>query len=156
MVIIKAIIHILAITGLILALGDILSWYKDKDRVAFYEIIKRERSCSPQEPGAQKFLSTFFYPHAHQDEKSKPIERIQYVGLFQKGGTIDSATSGNIIVVNKMGEKTRELCSLSELYIWSNEASLWKWIGWCLLTLSVVSEIIIFIVETIQKIKVRN
>ena len=40
MVIIKAVIHILAITGLILALGDILGWYIDKDRVAFYKIIK--------------------------------------------------------------------------------------------------------------------
>ena len=156
MVIVKATIHFFAIIGLFLSLGDILGWFKDKDRMAFCRIIKQERKCSPEHPGAQKFLQTFFYPLANEEEKNKPIERIQYVGLFQRGGTINSATSGNIIIVNQMGEKTPDLCSLFELYSWSNEAPFWTWTGWCILASSVVFGIIIFIIETTQKITIRK
>ena len=148
MLIVKSIIHIAAIVGLILALGDILGWYKDKDRVAFLKVISKERKCSPDHRGAQKFLKSFFYPLANKEELSKPIDKIQFVGLFTKGGSVDTAVSGTIIVKNIYGEKTRELCSYSELLSWSKEAPFWKWIGWCILAASVISGMLIFIFET--------
>lgn len=149
MIIVKFIIHIGAILGLILTLGNILGWFVDKDRVEFLKIINEKHKCSPDHPGARKFLKSFFYPlPATKEEKSKPIGEIAFTGLFRKGGSINEILSGSIIVRNKDGEKTRGLCTYSELQSWSKEAPFWKWTGWSILAISIILGIAIFILET--------
>lgn len=102
-------------------------------------------------PRSKKFLKSFFYPLASEEERSKPIDTIHFVGLFTKGGPLNTAVSGSIIVKNIHREKTRELCSYSELLSWSKEAPFWKWVACGILAISIISETVILIMETKAK-----
>lgn len=152
MIVIKIIIHSLEVIGLTLALGDLLNWYRDQDRISFLQIINRDHKCPPNHPGARKLLRTFLYskPMA-EEEKNKAIENIIFTGLFEKGGNQQTVLSGSIKVKTQDGYTSKELCSFDELRSWSKEAPFWKWFGWSILATGIVLQIFIFIIELLYR-----
>lgn len=142
--VIKIIIHFLAVIGLIITLGDYLNWYKDSDRISFLQIINTEHKCTPNHPGAQKFLKSFLYKKPMADEeRNKTIGSIIFTGIFEKGRGQQTILTGLIKVKTLDGYVSRELCSFDELHAWAKESPFWKWTGWWILAISVVLKIII-------------
>lgn len=150
MTIIKIIIHFFMVVGLILAVGDLLNWYKDSDRISFFQIISDNHKCPPDHPGAQKFLKSFLYNLPLAEERNKKIENIIFTGLFEKGGGRQATLSGSIKIKTTDGYVSKELCSFNELRSWSKEAPFWKWIAWSFLAIGVILETIIFVVELLK------
>lgn len=156
MLILKFIIRIAALSGLILVLGDNLGWFVDEDKIEFLEIISEKLESIPEHEGARKFLKSYLYPlPATREEKNKPIDKIIFVGTFQKRGDYKEIVSGVIKVRNTQGETTKALCTYSELRSWSKESFFWKWAAWLILAISIFAETIIFIFEVRKKLKSR-
>ena len=153
MIIFKSTILITAVLGLIILLGHNLEWFVNKDRVKFLDIISEKLECSPEHPGAQIFLKSYFYPlQMTKEEKDRPIDKIVFVCTFTKGYFPDGnirkdIVSGTIKVRNKDGQVTPGLCEYSELKSWAKETYIWKWIAWGLLAISVISQLILFYYE---------
>ena len=153
MITFKTIILLTAVFGLFILLGQNLECFVNKDRVEFLDIISKKRECSPEHPGAQIFLKSYFYPlQMTKEEKDRPIDKIIFVGTFTKGHSPDGNTrkdiiSGTIKVRNMDGQVTPGLCEYSELKSWAKETYIWKWVAWGLLAISVISQVILFIYE---------
>ncbi len=150
--IIKIIIHFFAVVGLILILGNLLNWYKDSDRISFFQIINNNHKCPPEHLGAQKFLKSFLYAWPlTEEEKTKVIENIIFTGLFEKGSGRQANLSGSIKIRTQDGYVSKELCSFEELRSWSKESPFWKWLGWWILAVSISLETFIFIIELLKR-----
>jgi hypothetical protein len=157
MIIFKLTILITAVLGLIFLLGQNLEWFVNKDRVEFLDTISEKLKCSPEHPGAQIFLKSYFYPlQMTREEKDRPIDKIVFVGTFTKGHFPDGnirkdIVSGTIKVRNEDGHVTPGLCEYSELKNWAKETYIWKWVAWGLLAISVFAQIILFFYEISQQ-----
>lgn len=152
---IALLIHFIALSGLILSLGDLLNWYQDQDRINFYQIVEKDHRCPAGHPGAKKFLAEYFYneklfynSNSTEEEKNKEPEMIIFTGLFEKGNGLQETLSGSIRVKTKDGFPSRQLSSYEELKNWAHSSpKFWVWIAWGVLAIGVLAEIAISILE---------
>jgi hypothetical protein len=160
MLYIKITLQILAVLGLIFALGEMLNFFTDKDRIDFVKIIKEKLECPKDHPGAMKFIRDFVLKnpkYKNIDVKIEEVEKIIYVGTWsgtsnkEKGRRVDQIMSGSLKLRSNHGESTESLCSFEELRDWSKEAPFWKWLGWSMVAVSVLLGIVLFIIEEIIK-----
>jgi len=160
MLYIKITLQLLAVVGLLFSLGEMLSFFTDKDRVDFVKIIRDKLECSKDHPGAVKFIRDFVVKnlkYKNLDVNIDEVEKIIYVGTWlgtsnkEKGRRVDEIMSGSLKMKNIHGESTESLCSFEELRNWSKEAPFWKWLGWSMVAVSVFLGIVLFIIEEIIK-----
>ena len=64
MLYIKITLNIIAILGLLLSLGEMLGFFRDKDRTNFIKIIKEKLECPKDHPGAKKFINDFVHKNS--------------------------------------------------------------------------------------------
>ena len=143
-------------------LGHNLEWFVNRDRVEFLDTISKKLECTPDHPGAQTFLKSYFYPlQMSKEEKDKLIDKIIFVGTFTKGHSADGnirkdIISGTIKARNKNGQVTSGLCGYSELKSWAKETYIWKWVAWGLLAISIISQLILFFYEISKQKNLRS
>jgi len=151
----KIAIILIAFIGLVMALFANLGWFVDSEKEAFVKIISQKGECSPDLPGARKFLKDYFYPLImDKNEENIPIDKIVFVGTFTKstanGVTIKEPHSGVIKVRNKNGEVTKDLVNYSEIINWPKKNQWIKWTSWTLLAISIFFQALIFLWEFID------
>jgi len=162
MLYIKIILSLLAMLGLFISLGEMLSRFRDKDRVHFMTTIEKQLECPKDHPGARKFINDFV--HANPDYKNmkidmEEVEKVVFVGLWsgnsnnETGRHVDSVTSGTLKLKAVNGQVTKSLCSFEDLKDWSRESPFWKWLGWGIVAASVFAGIVLLVIEEIVKKK---
>ena len=152
---IKFTLSILAIFGLLIALGELLGRFKDQDRIDFANAIGRDMKCTIDHPGAIIFIrdSTIKNPIFKELDIKKEIESVVFIGLLIGGNNSDSAfqvnsiTAGDIVLRRTNGQLTIPLCSYEDMKRWSKETPLWKWLGWGIVAVSVLLGLILLIIE---------
>jgi len=112
----KIIAKLLAFIGILIVLFDLLGCLKDEERINFYTTLLSTSKCSPDHPGAVKFLNDYFYNKAPSTAESrKPIKEIGLSGFFTKSGEQKSFISGYTVVRNELGEHTGKIASIEEI-----------------------------------------
>lgn len=154
----KAFVHSIAIIGVIMTLFNLNGYFTDKNRVNIYnQLLSKayEYRVSFDTEGVNQFLSKYYYSKPiPADMRSQPIKGLllTWVGMGNS-----QPMSGSVHVEFQNGKKTTSLCRLDELKSWSTETPFYGWLGWWLLTVSVVSRIAIDILEFREKkAKARN
>lgn len=160
MLYIKITLIIIAILGLLLSLGEMLGFFRDKDRTNFAKIMKEKLQCPKDHPGAKKFINDFVSKNPKYkdiDVNIGEIEKVIFVGLWlgnsnnETGRHVDSVASGSLKIRNIHGQVSESLCSFEELKNWSKEAPFWKWLGWSIVAISIFLGIILLVIEEIVK-----
>jgi hypothetical protein len=144
--IIKLLVHIVAILGVILSFAENKSWFKDKNRAVFVEILKKDSECSKNHPGAQQFLQDFVCKNPKYSKSDfTVIDKVIMKGMRYGDKFGETNVSGVVKLKNHEGKVTEVICDYNELCDWAKEMPLWKWLSWWLVCLGVVFEIIIAI-----------
>ena len=159
MLYIKIALGFLAVVGLVIALGEMLGWFQDKDRLAFVNIIQEKLECPKDHPGAVKFISDFVLsdPDSATLDIGGEVDKVIFVGSWignsdGKGGRhVDSLTSGTLKLRSYDGHASKALCSLEDMKAWSRQAPFWKWLGLSVLAGSVALGIALLVIEEILK-----
>jgi len=153
----KIIAKILAFIGILIVLFDLLGYLNDEERIDFYTTLLNTSRCSPDHPGAVKFLADFFYNNAPSAaEARKPIKEIGLSGFFSKSGELKSYISGYAVVRNELGEHTGKIASIEEIRSWAYASSRAQWIGWIIILIGFILEVAIFTRETQQMKQSKN
>jgi hypothetical protein len=144
----KVLVLIVAVIGAAITLCNLLGCFTDKDRLHIYNQLlskSAEYRVPVDTPGVTGFLERFFYSKkAPTDMQSIPIKglALSWIALGN-----NQPTSGSVHVEFQNGQRTTALCRLDELKQWSSETQFYAWLGWCLLAISVLSQIIIFVLD---------
>lgn len=141
----KFLVHLIAILGLILSLGYLLNWYEDHDRTDFYQTIDKHHNCPVDHPGAKKFLKEYFYnQNPTKEEQNKEFKEIRLTGIFSNGNLFQTYS----VIVKARDGFAKRLSSLEELKNWSSSPpKFWQWIGWIVVSIGVLAEITISILD---------
>ncbi len=151
---IKVSLHILAVIGVFLLLGENLEFFKDKDKEDLFNIIKAKSEISIRHPGAQKFWEAFIlknpkYKNTPFDGVDKIIVKgMQLINPHSKDLSEEKVVSGLIKLRNTDGKVSPVICSYDDLRKWSRHNSFWSWVSWSLIAISVLFQIVLFIIET--------
>jgi hypothetical protein len=142
--VLKIPIRIAAITGVVITLLNLKGCFIDKDRQAIYNQLQQKTSeyrVPISNPAVEVFLAEFYF--------SKPLpskmQRWEIKGLMLQWVAIGNnpPMSGTVHVEYTNGQKSTSICRLDELKQWSVETPSYAWLGWWLLAISVVFEIVI-------------
>jgi len=150
----KVLLHICAVAGLLISLGEMSGFFKDKDRIAFFKTIQNDLECNKSHAGAIKFIKDFVLKNPNfkgiSQKAIEETEKITYVGMFmvdpENKKPVNDILSGNIKLKNISGKTGSNLCSFEDLKKWSREAPFWKWLGWSIVAISVILSIILQII----------
>lgn len=156
---IKIALAFLAVVGLFISLGEMLGWFRDKDRLALVAVIQEKLECPKDHPGAAKFINDFVLsnPDYTGIDIGAEVDKVVFVGLWlgdsadQTGRHVDSLTSGTLKLKSHEGHVSKALCSLQDLKDWSKQSPFWKWLGWGIVAGSVALGIVLLIIEEIVK-----
>ena len=150
MLILKTIIRAIVIIGLLLSLFELLGCFKDRERMSFYKTLKNELEIKLEHPGAKKFIKDFIKDTDYSNEDFSKIEKItlRAFGLGHANDDNKNATqmiAGHVILKRIDGKVSRNICSIDELRMWSDQSPFWRWLSWIILATGVVLETIIFL-----------
>lgn len=156
---IKVSLLICAVAGVLISLGEMLGFFKDKDRISFFKTIKNNLECDKNLPGARKFIKHFVFRNPDfkgiSQKEIEEAEKITFVGTFmadpENKRPVDGILSGNIKLKNSRGKANLNLCSFEDLKKWSQKSPFWQWLGWSIVAISVVLSIILLIIEQTAK-----
>lgn len=157
MLIIKTIFHAIIIFGLLLSLFELLGFFKDKERVNFYETLKRDLEVKLDHPVTKKFIKDFVLKNSdYRTMDLSEVEKITVRALGFGPANDDRKNSNQMITANvvlkrKDGKVTKNLCSIDELRAWSEQSPFWKWFAWSLLAIGVILDTTVFIFENFFK-----
>ena len=68
--------------GLLISLGEMLGYFKDKDRINFTKEIEKDLECLKNHAGAVKFINRFVLnnPDCEGLDIAKEVEKVVFVG----------------------------------------------------------------------------
>lgn len=157
MLILKTIVHAIVITGLLLSFFELLGFFKDKDRISFYQTLNNHLEVKLDHPGTKKFIKDFIKDNPnYRNVDFSEIEKItvRALGLGPADDDKKNATqmiAGHVVLKRKDGKVSKNLCSIDELRTWSDQSPFWRWFFWVILAIGVLLETIIFCFEEFLK-----
>jgi len=157
LLIIKTIVHAIVIIGLLLSLFELLGFFKDKDRISFYETLKNKLEVNLAHPGTKKFIKDFIEDNPdYLNVDFSEIEKItvRALGLGPANDDKKNETqmmAGHVVLKRINGKVSKNLCSIDELRTWSEQSPFWRWFSWIILAIGVVLETSIFLFEEFIK-----
>jgi hypothetical protein len=153
----KTIFHAITILGLLLSLFELLGFFKDKDKVFFYETLKKDLEVKLDHPGTKKFIKDFVLNNSdYRNVDLSEIEKItvRALGIGPANDDRKNATqmiAGSVVLKRMDGKVSKNLCTIDELRAWSEQSLFWRWFAWIILATGVVLDTIVFIFENFFK-----
>lgn len=140
--ILKIAVHISAIIGVIIMIGNIRGWFIESERIGIYKKLTNEPyTVELNYPGVDRFLDNFYDPsRANQDIKSMKIKGLRSTWVSVGG---NSPMAGNVHLWLEDDKQSTSLCTFDDLKDWSLQAPAYQVLALLLLIIGVFGNILI-------------